>query len=351
VALADAGLPPGHEALAAAGRWLLAAQNSERAGWQEGQRETAAGEAGDLGPENAGYAGAGLETSAAIIQALRTVRLPADSGQRPAILWSLRWLVAVQRADGGWGWQPAGPASAAATRLARLDLGAAETRTAAEPTGQVVRALAAAGQPGALAIRRAVTCLLRMQRPDGSWPGDGGTSDLAATCTGLQALIAAGVLRSKPPAQRAAAWLARRQSPDGGWGPGGRCAAAGSAASTPESTAAALRALLAAGGPDTDGVERAVAWLVAAQLPDGGWDGPQPAGLSQLTGPTSALGSYLSAISAREVPGPRSAPAKPAKPTKPATAGQPAKRGTAGGRPAAGARKEGWPGRIPTSPG
>jgi squalene-hopene/tetraprenyl-beta-curcumene cyclase len=221
--------------------------------------------------------------------------------------------------------------------VAGLDLGAAPTRSSAEPTGHVLQALAAAGQPGTRVIRAAVAHLLRMQLPDGCWPGERGTSDLAATCTVLPALIAAGVLRSKPPIQRAAAWLTGRQNPDGGWGPG-QPASAGtrSGTSNPECTAGVLRALLAASGPDQEAIEQAVAWLISAQLPDGGWDGPQPAGLSRIAAPVGALGSYLAASAARVLPAPRTAPGE---------------HSPAGQRPRAETRKPARPGRVPTSAG
>jgi squalene-hopene/tetraprenyl-beta-curcumene cyclase len=294
IALADAGMPADHPRLAAAGAWLLAEEIAARAGWRAGCHEPGSGEP-DAGP--ACGAPAGVGDTAAVLLALRRVRLPGGSGQLPASVCSLRWLAGLQRRNGGWG-----PASA-------------------ELTGCVLQAMSAAGQPGARAIRHGATWLLRVQRPDGSWPGDQGISDLPATCTALSALVAAGVVATKPSVSRAADWLMRRQNSDGGWGHCGRRfygQVSGSGASAPVPTAMAVTALvplLATGGEDpAAAVERGVAWLAQAQLPSGGWmDSParpgSPArgdlgrrdagGTEMLTAPLSALGRYQAAAGVR----------------------------------------------------
>jgi squalene-hopene/tetraprenyl-beta-curcumene cyclase len=295
LALADAGLPAEHEALLKAGGWLLARELRARAGWLAGQREA-------LGrPEPAsrgtvrGSTGAG--DSASVLVALRRVRLPATAGQREAAMCSVRWLMGLQGRDGGWS---AGPAALA--RLPGRDRSGGRPASAAL-TGQVLTGLAAAGQPRSLAIRRAAACLLRLQRPDGSWPDEGGTSDLHATSVALAALVAAGVLPGKPAVRRAARWLIRQQNPDGSWGQDPAAAV----------TARVLLTLLAAGTPaDSEAaaaVDRGAAWLTRAQLADGTWRRqPRAPGSERRVdiGPLRALGRYLSG--AVEVPGPRQGP-------------------------------------------
>ncbi len=310
LALADAGLPAEHEALPKAGGWLLARELRARAGWLAGQREA-------LGrPEPAregtarGPAGAG--DSASVLVALRRVRLPAEAGQREAALCSVRWLTGLQGKDGGW--------SAGSPGLGRLP---GRDRRGGRPasaglTGQVLAALAVAGQPGSLAIRRAVICLLRLQRPDGSWPDEGGRSDLQATCVALPALVAAGVLPAKPAVRRAVRWLIRQQNPDGSWGQDPAAAV----------TARVVLALLAAGTRAEWGAataaDRGASWLTRAQLADGTWRrqprAPGSEGRVDIA-PLRALGRYLSGAVAvpgpRQVPGTQPAPARlvPRQPT------------------------------------
>ena len=82
-----------------------------------------------------------------------------------------------------------------------------------------------------------------------------------------------------PYVQRAVAWLLERQNPDGGWGekvqsydgPGFR----GRGPSTASQTGWALLGLLAAGWADDPAVERGIEYLAATQNDRGGWDEPQ----------------------------------------------------------------------------
>jgi squalene-hopene/tetraprenyl-beta-curcumene cyclase len=114
------------------------------------------------------------------------------------------------------------------------------------------------------------------------------------------------------PAIRAAVrWLERHQNADGGWGEDLRSyrdpAWIGRGETTPSQTAWALLALLAA-GERSEAVERGVAWLCAAQRPDGGWDEPYFTGtgfpgdfylnyhLYRVVFPTSALARYLTRL-------------------------------------------------------
>jgi squalene-hopene/tetraprenyl-beta-curcumene cyclase len=136
----------------------------------------------------------------------------------------------------------------------------------------------------------------------------------------VPALIAAGVLPTKPVIRRAVAWLLAHQNADGGWGedlrsyepgaPAGR-SWAGRGESTASQTAWALMALLAAVGPrgsrdgEREAIERGVRWLADTQRPDGSWDEPQFTGtgfpgdfyinyhLYRLVFPVSALGRYV----------------------------------------------------------
>jgi squalene-hopene/tetraprenyl-beta-curcumene cyclase len=276
-ALGNAGLARDHRALVGAAVWLIEEELSIRSRWLAGRFEPSPGEAA----ESSGVP-TGIEETAAVVLALRKVSLAAASGQLPTTTFALRWLAGLQRKDGGWGRLASGPGSALVTRVPLFDAGGQRDASSPEMTACAVRALAAAGQPGCRSIRRGVAWLLRAQLPDGSWPGEHETGDLLATAAVLLALIAAGVLAGKPPVARAIGWLLARQNADGGWAypmhgtfrPSGP---EGPVPSAPLPTARALIALLAAGGQGAmDAAQRAAAFLVASQRPDGTWTAAPP---------------------------------------------------------------------------
>jgi squalene-hopene/tetraprenyl-beta-curcumene cyclase len=257
LALCAAGLPAGHDALLAAGHWLLAREPQGRSsrlpGWRAG-----------TGPSPGDWA--------AVLLALRRSGLAADSGGRLAALRCARWLGSAQDRDGGWSYPAAGQQ---------------RTAPSAALTGEVLAALAAGGQPGSPPIRSAVVCLLRMQLPDGSWPAEHGTGDLRATSAVLPALIAAGVRPAKSPVRQAAGWLCARQNSDGGW-------AAGDAGpeSVPSATAAAVLALQAVATDCATAIRRGVSWLVRAQNAGGSWaDTVDPVLAATL--PVRVLAGYI----------------------------------------------------------
>jgi prenyltransferase beta subunit len=111
-----------------------------------------------------------------------------------------------------------------------------------------------------------VTRLLRFRSADGSF---GHLSNLTAFA--ILALRAAGYPRRASSVVAAATWLARQQDRDGGFS----FAAAGGASDV-DDTAAVLQALATAGRLAGAGRERAVAFVLAAQNPDGGF--PQQPG-------------------------------------------------------------------------
>ena len=172
--------------------------------------------------------------------------------------------------------------------------------------------LAAVGQAGSRPARRGILWLLKHQEQDGSWFGRWGANHVYGTGAVVPALVAAGVHPGSRPIRRAVDWLVGHQNADGGWGEDLRSyrdpAWIGRGDSTASQTAWALLALLAAGGAD-DAVERGVAWLLATQRADGGWDEPQFTGtgfprdfyinyhLYRIVFPITALGRYVASRS------------------------------------------------------
>ena len=345
IALADAGLPADHPALARAADWLLDEEITGPGDWQVRLALAPGGWAFEFDNDN--YPD--IDDTAEVVLALRRVRLsslpapgdgsagalpppsslpapgdgsagalpppssrPApgrDAHRKAAISRGLTWITGMASADGGWAAFDADNTSRLVAKLPFCDFGAVTDPPSADVTAHVVEALAAMGQAGSPAVRRGVVWLLRAQESDGSWFGRWGANYVYGTGAVVPALIAAGVQPGKPAIRRAVAWLEQHQNPDGGWGEDMRSyddpSLAGHGASTASQTAWALLALLAAGdaGPAADA---GIRWLAEHQRSDGTWDEPQFTGtgfprdfylnyhLYRLVFPVSALGRYLS---------------------------------------------------------
>jgi squalene-hopene/tetraprenyl-beta-curcumene cyclase len=284
--LAEAGLPPNHPAMIAAGNWLLA-QRIMGATDSAGLHPGGAASGWSFGRD--GYPAAA--DTAEVLVALSRIELGSRTG-KPAITAAIRWLNGTQARDGSWG-------------------------HSAMTTALVVQALATHSAPDARALRRGVVWLVRAQLADGSWLGRHGATELGATTDVLAALLVAGVVPGKPVIRSAVDWLLSRQNPDGGWSSGSAPRDREDRAAQPQrpsdaaGTARAVAALLAAGCPANAGAglqpcadaqagaaAKAYAaaaaaanagadWLMRTQRADGGWsDRADPAG--KPAGRTSA---------------------------------------------------------------
>jgi squalene-hopene/tetraprenyl-beta-curcumene cyclase len=309
VALADAGAPPDHEAMVAAGRWVLDEEIRGPGDWQV-QRPWLAPGGWAFEFDNDGYPD--VDDTAEVVLALRRagVRSAEPIGR------AVDWLIGMQSRDGGWGAFDADNTKRLVTKLPFCDFGEVIDPPSADVTAHTIEALAAVGLGESRAVRRGVTWLLRAQEEDGSWFGRWGANYLYGTGAVVPALIAAGVRPEKPVIRRAVGWLISRQNADGGWGEDLRsyqdpAGWSGRGDSTASQTAWALLALLAAGGDDAmASAGRGVAWLAATQREDGTWDEPQFTGtgfpgdfyinyhLYRLVFPVCALGRYAEIVEA-----------------------------------------------------
>jgi squalene-hopene/tetraprenyl-beta-curcumene cyclase len=306
IALLDAGLPPDHPALARAGAWLEGEEIGVRGDWavrRPGLQPSgwAFEFANDLYPD--------IDDTAVIALALQRLA-PGEGGAPPSVRRGAAWVAGMQSDGGGWGAFDAGNERELCRRPPFCDFGEVIDPPSADVTAHVVELLA--GVPGhGHELRTGLRWLLDEQEPDGAWFGRWGANLVYGTGAALPALRAAGIGRDHPAVRNGVGFLLGVQNDDGGWGEDLRgyrdpdWRARGT--STASQTAWALIGLHAA-GETGDGVRRGLRWLLANQLPDGGWDEPQYTGtgfpgdfyinyhLYRMVFPVMALGRF------REVP-------------------------------------------------
>lgn len=273
VALAEAGLPPDDPALVRAAQWLLDQQILGPGDWQVKNPGVAPGGwafefRNDFYPD--------VDDTAFVLMALARVACPDAARLEPAVRRGLAWMVSMQNDDGGWGAFDKNNARAILTKLPFADHNAMIDPSTADVTARVIECLGRFGWPASHpVIQRALRFLGRDQHSDGSWYGRWGVNYVYGTGGVLRALETLG-LTARDFAQKAVAWLRAAQNPDGGFGESlasyDDASRKGQGRSTPSQTAWGLIGLLAATRGDDASVRRAVDFLLATQNPDGSWD-------------------------------------------------------------------------------
>jgi squalene-hopene/tetraprenyl-beta-curcumene cyclase len=325
IALADAGLPATHPALARAARWLLDEEVTVPGDWAVACPDLPPGGwAFEFANDNYPDVDDTAEVALALLRVdlaapaaePQRARLTAPSGSQrtdpthPALDRATRWVEGMQSRGGGWGAFDADNTRALVRELPFLDFGEVIDEPSADVTAHALEMLAALGRADTAIARAGMRWLLDRQEADGSWFGRWGVNHVYGTGAAVPALIAAGVEPSQPCIRRAVSWLEEHQNEDGGWGEDPRSydeeAWIGRGPSTASQTAWALLALDAA-GERSRALERGIAWLVSTQRPDGTWDEPQYTGtgfpsdyyinyhLYRLSFPVMALGRCLAA--------------------------------------------------------
>ena len=307
IGLVDAGVSPDHPALLRATEWLLREEIRVKGDWAVRRPAVPPGGwafefANDNYPD--------IDDTAEVVLALRRVApgYPDKAGLESAVDRGVRWILGMQSSDGGWGAFDADNTRTLCRELPFCDFGEVIDPPSADVTAHVVEMLAWEGGAEERATRRGLSWLARNQERDGSWFGRWGANHVYGTGAVIPAAIAAGIPKEDPKIRAGVRWLEEHQNPDGGWGEDLRSYEdrlwIGRGSSTGSQTAWALFALLAAGGR-SESVERGVAWLCQAQLPEGTWDEPLYTGtgfpgdfyinyhLYRLVFPLSALGRYL----------------------------------------------------------
>ena len=191
------------------------------------------------------------------------------------------WVLGMQSSDGGWGAFEPENTHYSLNNIPFADHGALLDPPTADASARCLSMLVQLGQTpqksGAAA--RALAYVLREQEADGSWYGRWGMNYIYGTWSAMCALNAAGLAPNAPEVQRAVAWLVSIQNPDGGWGESGdsyRLDYQGHEPvdSTPSQTAWALLGLMAGGALDHSSVTRGMEFLMKRQNSTGLWDEP-----------------------------------------------------------------------------
>src|SRR5690348_4812818 len=216
IALADAGLPADHPALARATDWLLDEEIVGPGDWQVRRPALAPG-GWAFEFDNDNYPD--IDDTAEVVLALRRTRgAGPDARRKAAITRGLTWITGMASGDGGWAAFDADNTSRLVAKLPFCDFGAVTDPPSADVTAHVVEMLAHCGRAGDPVTRQGIEWLLDHQEEDGSWFGRWGANHVYGTGAVVPALVAAGVPAGAEPVQRALRWLREHQNPDGGWG-------------------------------------------------------------------------------------------------------------------------------------
>ena len=189
----------------------------------------------------------------------------------------VKWLLAMQNPDGGWGAFDRNVDLKILEHLPWADHNALLDPSTADLTGRILELLGYLGaRPDERYMARAIEFLKSAQEPDGSWFGRWGVNYVYGTWQVLVGLRAAGVDMRAPWVRRAAAWLRSVQNEDGGWGESCRSyndpRAKGLGRSTASQTAWGVLGLLAAGdSPAESALRDGIEFLLRTQRRGGGW--------------------------------------------------------------------------------
>jgi squalene-hopene/tetraprenyl-beta-curcumene cyclase len=189
---------------------------------------------------------------------------------------ALRWVLAMQNRDGGWGAFDRDNDHEFLCHVPFADHNAMIDPSTPDLTGRTLEMLGHFGRRvGDPCVDRAIEYMRRTQESDGSWFGRWGVNYVYGTWQALAGLAAVGVRQDDRIVVAGAGWLAACQQANGGWGESPDSYAdpnlRGQGATTASQTAWAVLGLLAAGQASSAAVERGVRYLLDTQQSDGTW--------------------------------------------------------------------------------
>lgn len=271
--LIESGLPQDHPALIRAANWVLLRQCRKVGDWVVSSPQAEPGGwyfqfENEFYPDN--------DDTAVVVIALSKLVMPEPDRQRDAMRRGVRWTLAMQGNDGGWGAYDKDNDKMFLNQIPFADHRALLDPSTADLTGRELEMLGLLGydrsHPAAV---RALRFLRENQEADGSWYGRWGVNYIYGTWSVLAGLKAIGENMQADYVRRAVAWLVSKQNSDGGWGESclsyAEADAHGVGESTPSQTAWALLGLLCAGEVDSLSVVRGVNYLLRQQGVEGSW--------------------------------------------------------------------------------
>lgn len=286
--LTDSGLAPDHPALVKAGQWLLDKQILDYGDWIV---KNPKGKPGGWAFEFDNRFYPDIDDTAVVAMALQDVQLPNELLKREAIARAVRWIATMQCKTGGWAAFDINNDQEWLNAIPYGDLKAMIDPSTADITGRVLEMHGRLSRDSQLMTRyaedltpqrleRGLVYLLQEQEADGSWFGRWGVNYIYGTSEALAALTLVAPERCRSQIERAIAWLVSCQNPDGGWGETCRSyndpRLKGKGVSTPSQTAWALLGLIdaafCADAAAKQAMQRGVQYLLETQTAEGTWN-------------------------------------------------------------------------------
>ena len=275
-ALSAAGIRPDHPAVRRAVRWILREQISGPGDWCVRVKDDVPCGGWAFEFDNDLYPD--IDDTAVVVLSL--LESGAAEEARDALERARRWVLAMRSRNGAWGAFDRDNTREIIKQLPFCDFGAVLDPPSEDVTAHVLEMLAALGSDERDPyVAAGLAYLRRTQTPAGSWFGRWGANHIYGTWCVVYALAA--LRTGRPMVERATAWLLAVQNPDGGWGE--TCysyvdgSLAGRGRSTPSQTAWAVQSLQLAGYGGHAACRRGLAFLRDTQR-DGTWDEPEYTG-------------------------------------------------------------------------
>ena len=275
-ALAAAGTGADHPGVRRAVRWILDEQISVPGDWCVRVRGEVPCGGWAFEFDNDLYPD--IDDTAVVVLSL--LESGAGDAVREAVERARRWVLAMRSRNGAWGAFDIDNTREIIKQLPFCDFGAVLDPPSEDVTAHVLEMLAALGRDERDPYVAAGLAYLRgAQTAAGSWFGRWGANHIYGTWCVVYALAA--LRTGRPMVERATAWLLAVQNPDGGWGE--TCYSyvddsfAGRGRSTPSQTAWAVQSLQLAGHGSHAACQRGLAFLRDTQT-NGTWDEPEYTG-------------------------------------------------------------------------